>query len=43
MLLFRFRVDLGAMPMKGCSGFPKAAVSLKPNHQIVYCHIQDTH
>ena len=31
------------MAMKGYSAFPKAAASLEPHHQIVQCHIQDTH
>ena len=34
---------MGAMAMKGCSAFPKAPGLLEPNHQNVYCHIQDTH
>ena len=42
VLPFRARVDLGAMAMKGCSAFPKAPTPLKPHHQIVLCHIQDT-
>ena len=29
--------------MKGYSAFPKAPALLEPHHQIVYCHIQDTH
>ena len=37
------RVDLGAMAVKGCSAFPIAQVSLESRHQIVWCHIQDTH
>ena len=36
------RVDLGAMLMKGYYVFPKAPALLKPHHQIVKCHIQDT-
>ena len=40
---FRARADLGPMEMKGCSAFPKAPASLEPHHQIVQCHIQDTH
>ena len=40
---FRARVDLGAMTMKGCSAFPKAPASLESHHQIIWCHIQDTH
>ena len=39
----RARVDLGAMAMKRCSAFPRPPASLNPHHQIVYCHIQDTH
>ena len=43
VLPHRARVDLGAMAVKGCSAFPKAPVVLEPHHQIVECHIQDTH
>ena len=43
VLPFRAKVDLGAMAMKGLSAFPKAPASLEPHHQIVLCHIQDTH
>ena len=43
MLPLRARVDLGAMATKGYSAFSKDPASLKPHHQIVYCHIQDTH
>ena len=43
MLSFRARVDLGAIAVKGCSAFPKAPASLELHHQIVQCHIQDTH
>ena len=35
LLPLRAKVDLGAMAMKGCSVFPKAAASLEPHHQIV--------
>ena len=35
------RVDLGEMVMKKYSTFPKAP-RLEPQHQMVYCHIQDT-
>ena len=35
MYLFRARVDLGAMVMKGYSAFPKAPASLEPHQQIV--------
>ena len=31
------------MTMKGYSAFHKTPALLKPYHQIVYCHIQDTH
>ena len=31
------------MTMKECSAFPKAPASMEPHHQIVLCHIQDTH
>ena len=43
VLPFQARVDLGAMAMKGYSAFPKVPASLEPHHQIVYCHIQETH
>ena len=43
VLLHRAKVDLGAVAMKGCSAFPKAPTSLETHHQIVLCHIQDTH
>ena len=43
MLPFRARVDLGTMTMKGYTEFPKVLASLEPNHQIVWCNIQDTH
>ena len=43
VLPHRFRVYLRAMPMKGCPVFPKSLESLEPHHQIVLCHIQDTH
>ena len=36
------KVDLGAMAIKGCSTFPKDLALLKPHHQIVQFHIQDT-
>ena len=39
----RARLDQGAMAMKGCSVFPKAPALLGPHHQIVSCHIKDTH
>ena len=42
MLPLRPRVDLGAMAIKGYSAFPKASILLKPHHQIVLCHKQDT-
>ena len=29
--------------MTGYSAFPKAPVLLEPQHQIVSCHIQDSH
>ena len=41
VLPFGVKADLGAM--KGCSTFPKAPTSLEPHHQIVQCHIQDSH
>ena len=37
------RVDPEAMAMKGYSAFPKAPALLEPHHQIVQCHISDTH
>ena len=40
MLPFRARVDLGAVPMKRYSAFPKAPALLEPYHQIVLCHIR---
>ena len=43
VLLRRARVDLGAMAMKECSVFSKTPPFLEPHHQIVQCHIQDTH
>ena len=36
-------VDQGEMAMKGYSTFPKVAALMKPYHQIVLCHIQDTY
>ena len=43
MLLLRVRVNLRVMTMKGYSAFHKAPVLLEPRHQLVSCHIQDTH
>ena len=43
VLALRARVDQGKMAVKWCSAFPKAPASLEPHHQIVECHIQDTH
>ncbi len=43
VLPLRARVDLGAMVMKGFSAFSKAPASLERQHQIVWCHILDTH
>ena len=43
MLPLQARVDLGAMAIKGYSSFTKAPALLEPHHQIVWCHIQDTH
>ena len=43
MLPLRARVDLETMVIMGYSAFPKAPVLLEPHHQIVQCHIQDTH
>ena len=37
------RANLKAMAMKEYSAFPKAPALLEPYHQIVSCHIQDTH
>ena len=35
VLLFRARVDLGAMAMKGYFAFPQTPAPLLPHHQIV--------
>ena len=43
MLSYRARVDLEAMAMKGYLALPKATALLEPHHQIVLCHIKDTH
>ena len=43
VLPHRARMDLGAVAMKGFSAFPKAPALLEPHHQIVQCHVQDTH
>ena len=43
MLLLHARVDLGVMAIEGYTAFLKAPALLEPNHQIVQCHIQDTH
>ena len=43
MLPFQARVDLRAMAMKGCSAFPKVPALLGPHHQIIKCHIQNSH
>ena len=40
MLTLWLRVDLGVMAMKEYSSFLKAP-GLKPQHQMVKCHIQD--
>ena len=42
MLPLRARVGLGVIAVKEYSAFPKAPALLKPDHQIVSCHIQDT-
>ena len=42
MLPRRATVGLGVITMKRYFAFPKAPVLLKPHHQIVWCHIQDT-
>ena len=34
------RVEVGAMAMKEYFAFPIATALLKPNHQIVWCHIR---
>ena len=36
-------MDLGAIAMKEYSTLPKAPALLETLHQIVYCHIEDTH
>ena len=41
MLPIRAGVYLEAMAIKGYSAFSKALELLEPQHQIVYCHIQD--
>ena len=43
MLPLRDREDQEAMTMKGYSVFPKAQALLKTQHQILYCHMLDTH
>ena len=43
MLPLQARVDLGPMAVKGYSVFPKRPALLEPLHQIVLCHIQETH
>ena len=43
MLTLRAREDLEAIAMKEYSAFPKAPDLLELHHQIVECHIQDTH
>ena len=42
MLLFRDRVNLGAMAMMGYSALPKAPALLKRYQQNVLCHTQNT-
>ena len=42
VLPLRSRVGLSAMAINVYSAFPKAPVLLKPHHQIVLCHNQDT-
>ena len=42
VLPLRTREELGAMAVKGYSTFPKAPALLKPHHQIVSCHKQDS-
>ena len=42
MLPFRARENLGAMIIKGYSGFSKPPALQEPHHQIVQCYIQDT-
>ena len=38
------RVDLEVMALKGCAALPKVlALLLEPHHQIIKCHIHDTH
>ena len=43
MLPLRSRVDLGAMAIKGYSAFPKVRELLELHHQMILCHIQETH
>ena len=42
-MLFRARVNLGAMAMKGYSAFPKVPALLEPKHQNVYSFISRRH
>ena len=42
VLPLRARVDLEVMAMNVYAAFSKAPALLKPHHQIVLCHIQDT-
>ena len=43
MLLLQARVSLGIMAIKGYPTLSKTPALLEPHHQIVLCHIQDTH
>ena len=43
MLPLHARVGPGVMAIRRYSTFPKAPVLLVPHHQIVLCHIPDTH
>ena len=43
LLPLRPRVDLGVMAMNGYTAFQKAPELQELHHQIVLCHIQDTH
>ena len=42
-LPFWSRIDLGAMAMKRCSGFPKAPALLEPHHSQCYTLCVDRH
>ena len=43
MLPLRVWVNIGALGIKRYSAFYKAPELLEPHHQIINCHILDTH